>query len=579
MVTDPDAMWRPGYEGPPPQRTEPASFETSRERFGSVALDDRPHPARDGARATSPPRPVQPRGTVIPVRFDEPAEESEASEAAELRPAGPGRRRLATLIAVTAVAALVVAGVVVLGADDAVEAPGVAAVVRRVAPGSGDPAADDDGGPAGGPAEPGAAGRVALPVADAETLAARADPRRLPDTATPLWSVELSSGGSSPNNTPIALTARDHVEVVDSRFVAVIHGPGVLERASLELFDAADGALLWSRDLPAFPDTFAMMGVVDDVLLVQSSLADVRVRAYDLADGSERWTRAEGVGRFDVLGEAGTFEILTGTPLIARRPVVDDKPTLLLDAATGDEVGRLDGTVVGTDRLGGWHVDQGRRMVEYPLDDGFRAARVVDDTPSWPTERGAVVDGRLVQPDGGEIVVSRQEVVGITLAVVDSDTHGVGAPDVVSAVTAMSGPTMLLTGAGDTIGAELIGNVVRPYWRRPGAVQSTHPTLRGDLVLLATRGGAQQELLDGRTGSVVFALSITPGAFDALEVVGNGIVARRASPIGERIAALDLDGDERWSLLGGEPLAVGDGLVARVTDRDDGRRLTLYGDV
>jgi hypothetical protein len=87
------------------------------------------------------------------------------------------------------------------------------------------------------------------------------------------------------------------------------------------------------------------------------------------------------------------------------------------------------------------------------------------------------------------------------------------------------------------------------------------------------------ELVDGLTGDTVENLTMVPGALQALVVAGDGIVVLRPAVLGTRLVAVGFDGIERWSILGSEPVVVGDRIVARATSIDGLLRISAYGDV
>jgi hypothetical protein len=53
----------------------------------------------------------------------------------------------------------------------------------------------------------------------------------------------------------------------------------------------------------------------------------------------------------------------------------------------------------------------------------------------------------------------------------------------------------------------------------------------------------------------------------------------RPAVLGARLVAIDFDGTERWSILGSEPVVVGDRIVVRATSADGQLRISTYGDV
>jgi hypothetical protein len=97
------------------------------------------------------------------------------------------------------------------------------------------------------------------------------------------------------------------------------------------------------------------------------------------------------------------------------------------------------------------------------------------------------------------------------------------------------------------------------------------------------------QLVDARSGDTVEQLVMVPGALQALEVAGDGYVVLRTAALGTRAAGVGLDGTERWSILGPEPVLVGDRVVVRATAIEPGDgvdagaasttlRLRTYGD-
>ena len=139
----------------------------------------------------------------------------------------------------------------------------------------------------------------------------------------------------------------------------------------------------------------------------------------------------------------------------------------------------------------------------------------------------------------------------------------------------VAGSNFVMTEPGSISGVVVEGDTENVVWsRNGGAVVARHPVDGGALLQVATRGGAGMELVDGLTGETVENLSMVPGALQALVVAGDGIVVLRPAVVGTKLAALELDGTERWSILGSEPVIVGDRLVVRAT----ASQITAYGD-
>jgi hypothetical protein len=63
---------------------------------------------------------------------------------------------------------------------------------------------------------------------------------------------------------------------------------------------------------------------------------------------------------------------------------------------------------------------------------------------------------------------------------------------------------------------------------------------------------------------------MTSGVFDRLVVAGNGILTKKVAPDGTRLAGLDLDGREMWSIRDVASASVGDRLIVTTTRLDDG---------
>lgn len=145
---------------------------------------------------------------------------------------------------------------------------------------------------------------------------------------------------------------------------------------------------------------------------------------------------------------------------------------------------------------------------------------------------------------------------------------------------AVSGSNFVMTAPGSISGVVAEGDTERVVWSRSdGAVVDQHPVDGGMLLQVATRGGAGMELVDGLTGETVENLAMVPGALQALLVAADGIVVLRPVVLGTGLVAIDFDGTERWSILGSEPVVVGDRIVARATSTDGQLRISAYGDV
>ena len=191
----------------------------------------------------------------------------------------------------------------------------------------------------------------------------------------------------------------------------------------------------------------------------------------------------------------------------------------------------------------------------------------------------------------GDRLVAVDDAGAIVLVGDDGPRPASGSTDVpapVRSLTPVSDSSFVVTAPGSIAGVAVEGDAVTVAWRRDGGAEvGYHPVVGGTLLQVATRGGAAMALVDGRTGDTVEQLVMVPGALQALEVAGDGYVALRTATLGTRIAGVDLDGTERWSILGPEPVVVGDRVVVRATSTSDtvggpaapsALRLTAFGD-
>ena len=73
---------------------------------------------------------------------------------------------------------------------------------------------------------------------------------------------------------------------------------------------------------------------------------------------------------------------------------------------------------------------------------------------------------------------------------------------------------------------------------------------------------------------------MTPGQLASLQVTGNGLLVRKSGADGARLAGLDLDGNEIWSITDVTAASVGDRVIVTTTTLDDGSiRLDAVGDI
>jgi len=515
-----DEIWRPGYVGP-----APVSGETS------------------FARATSP---------------------DTVSEAVDKRP----WRLVASLLVV---GAFTVAAVVAVGA----RSPGVdpRTVVEDTPPidvidddrlefASSEPTALADSEPLQLVDEP------AAPFVGA-------DPRRLPSAVVPLWTTELAplvaDGGAN---------ATTWAQAVDSRYIIVGVGDArsLTGPAAVHVLDASTGDRAWVMQVETRIDNVEFVAAIGDALVLT---VGTEIVALDLQGGSQLWSRELP----DVGGVPERIFRLQGTDLLGLIGPDLEGRIDVVDPITGTVAGEMIGDVLGTDGQGRWYVLRGDKLLEFDLradDVTTELVGAVDAERSRPT---VVVGGSLVSSVDGRLALGRLAIDGEQVAgpggftPLSTDFGTPGSLLLVSGFVPLGGGGFAIVGGGKVSGAEVLDATVRFAWQRRGAVTATYPTDRGVVLLLGTDGGAAQTLVDGASGNTIAGLTMSPGLFDALDVVGNGIVTRRTSSDGTRIAGLDLDGTELWALEGSTPVSVGDGVVVRSTPQPDGSfSVTAYGE-
>lgn len=408
---------------------------------------------------------------------------------------------------------------------------------------------------------------------------------RIPERVDQLWRFRIDGATDRPAGVAAV------VDVIDSRFVAVIAGASDAgaKQSTLSLVDAVNGAAQWSAELGLWPESFDIIGASGSTLMIESPIAERRVVGYDLATGDERWAMSESANRLDQIGSSAGFELLAGTGVLARRPSLATNPTVLFDPATGIEVGQFPGEIVGTDHLGTYYVQMNGAIARFGLSGGLYPSAMTSLPGEQPGDLTTVVDGKVVLVRDGEISVSSALAPEFALAteapvpVRDTETPGddggrVTLPGSIASVEPMIGPTMIVSGSGRIVGAELDGNEIRPAWRRDGVAVRTVQTERGTVILVSRAGGSTQTLVDGSTGRTITLLTMTPGVFDNLQFARNGVLTRRTSGDGSRLSAVDLDGRETWSLAGSEPVVLGDGIVVRTEISTDEAAIVAYGE-
>ena len=516
-----DEIWRPGYDGPDP-----------------IAPPIRPFPAP----TTDPTRPTDRAGVAGPTSPAGPT-----SSAGPTSPAGPvvrvgagatdrppgrarsGRRRLERSVggAAVVVVVAVVAIVVTIGGDDERGSAVPEAAPIEVDERAGLPGPEGDG-------------------------SVGADPRRLPTRLDLRWTRALDAPRS----------ADAWIEVAGDAVVVARGSTG--GGATLEALDSATGRPRWSVGLEA------RLAAVDHVATGSSALVllvDGELVGVDLATGGRAWSLVPDVGT-----RAVDVEHLVGTAFLA---VPSGPSSVLVAADTGLVVGWIDGERVGTDGAGTWYVRRGSEVVAYDLADGWSEPVAVAEGVGAPVV--AVVDGDVVASGLG----AWSSTIGVDEVPARLRRFPVGGVERLppaAGIVPLVGPSFAVEARREVFGVVADEDGLEIGWEREGVITDSFPTVRGRLVLVASRGGATQAIVDGRTGATVTVLTLVPGVFDSLIVAGDGIVTRATARGGTRLAALDLDGRELWSVKGVRDLAVGVGEVVTVARTEDGLTVARFTD-
>ncbi len=394
---------------------------------------------------------------------------------------------------------------------------------------------------------------------------AGSEDRRLPRTATERWTVDIDEVG-------------DHwVEVVGRELVvAAVERPGAAgseeSETALLAFDALTGEQRWTLPQSAGPSEVAVVGSVGDLLVVeQSGEPGPIVTGVDMSTGEIRWST-------DAQPNDGHVG-LVGTRFVARLPSSPDEFVVLIDASSGTEVGEIASDPDADGRPGGWITDG--RGAWYSIVDGELLAFDLTSEFASPTTVGELEVGPVTPVVVGDRVVAVDDTGSVVLIGPDGRRSATDAsvPSPARSLTPVSDSEFVVTAPGSVAGVAVDGDDAAVAWQRDGGAEvGFHPIEGGALLQVATRGGAAMQLVDASSGDTVEQLVMVPGALQALAVAGDGFVVLRTATLGTRVAGVDLDGTERWSILGPEPVLVGDRVVVRATSDAAGLRLTTYGD-
>lgn len=394
---------------------------------------------------------------------------------------------------------------------------------------------------------------------------AGADRRRLPAQLDQRWSVDLVD---------VAATSGTRLEVLDDGSVI-----GVFEDRSaddggvasiLVALDADDGSQRWRSQFDSSARDLSVLAAIGDVVVLERrAISGQSLLGVSAATGEVLWA--------DEIDRAVSYSVAPGTSLVARDSSTEFPPVSFIDPATGEELGRPAGRQFAIDFLGTVFLREGADVFRLNLQDGWnppvRIGELRDDDGSV-----SVVDGRVVAIVDGSVEVRNDDGTPRRAEIVGSVPGRY--PATFTDMAPMGDNAIVLIGASAAFGAELLEDGdIAIRWRASGTPIGFRPTDRGASIIMATEGGGEQRVIDGSTGREVTSVDMVPGAIDVLQLVGNGVVVKRAATVGSERVGLDLDGNLLWSLAGNGPLFVGRGVVATYAESDGGLVITAYGDV
>lgn len=414
---------------------------------------------------------------------------------------------------------------------------------------------------------------------------------RLPGSLDELWSVPYEGFVRSSN-----VRARDDV-------VAFVLDESAASDRTLIVLDADTGVERWRQRV-------AVTGV-PDLLTISSTTAVVTtfsevgsvVTGYDLETGEQAW-ESEQSGRTQIVDLRG-FGALVAFDF-ARPSRVE-----VIDAETGESLGRLDGEPINLDLAGRLHVvEDGGSVSELRVlregDDLVLSSEPIAVTET-ATELLAAYAENYVAVElsvglGPEITPSGDRPVEIVDRRPEDDIERDGPlPDLttggrVRPLADGSGLVVLVVDRREPLllGSEHRNGAIEITWSAPGFPLGGFISERGPIVIASAPSVVRDEdastsdlvtatdtqLLDMRTGDPIAtfvnaSIQADPG------VAANGaiVAVRDVDDAEQRFQAVDLDGQILWSLdEDAEPIAVGDGLVV-VLDVGPGESvLRGYGD-
>ena len=538
MADDPDALWRPGFDGTY-SRTPDTVPDTEPDTGTSTA------PAKS-APATAETQPALAHRTStsdVEIALSDPDAGIDAESETQTRtsPAPPGRlggKRRRIQAAALLIGVALVAGVVIV------------------------------------------AQRNAEPDRATFEPAAGADDRRLPTTAARLWSTtvaaveQFDADGTSGSGPAGGGDARVGLRqfLVDGRSWVVAILPAADDSSIAVGLDPVTGDERWRRSFDFEARAVNLLGVLADVAVIeQNDVSDRRLIGLDTATGDIAWelpTRDNGV-----------HVILSGTNVVTRVSFTGNPRLTFIDPETGEEPARVSGRLIGTDLAGTWFVEDGRRVSKIDLTDGVTEAVLVLEQPDGPVGPTAVVDGRVIvlDDDGtiAEALAGRTELVALVAT-------GGELPDIVSLVPS-GGPTMLAIGEGRVLGITIVDDRAEIQWDDQASVRVVNVTDRGMVIAVSDGSlgfvdGADLVVIEPVTGERLANAGPAPGTDDLPRILGDGFVVTNDAQLGLERIGYDLVGTEQWRLASNDPIQFGDRVMVTVSSGADGYTFTGFGD-
>lgn len=399
------------------------------------------------------------------------------------------------------------------------------------------------------------------------SVAAQCAARWLPTSLDARWSVELAEVRRV--IAPVTVGDDSVVAVVDVEPSTVGAGSGV----AVVALDVDDGRERWRAVLEEPAASHEIVGIADRAVVVRSTsrvgtgsggvgVGSRRLFAFDEDSGELLWDRGfRGDWSATMDGTSGFVYVGVRRPSVSSS---EDSEVEVIDPRLGRRVHVAAGARLGLDPDG--------RLVTRAGD------QVLATSPSDRDVLGTVVSSRSpFTVVGSQLVVAENNATDLTVSSAGGEgrrvplvgSSQIDAPGFVVALQALGPSSLAVIGGGAVHGARITEDSVEIGWRVEGVVLESAPSDRGRSLVVATDGGAQQQVIDSSTGRTIVDVVFRPGAYGTLDLVSNGVVVQDVVDGDRQRVALDLDGRELWSLPGSGPIAVGRGLVVDVIDVDD----------